>query len=130
MNKILSKMKYPAIGLAGLVLMAAGSVSALAENPTEQNYSPDSAQMAPPAGDADLTLFPPHPGERPRTFNQDCESDGNQTKVCPINAFIVDVELIDRRSSDPCDEGREWGWSARSIWVTQGCRAIFRVTTR
>jgi hypothetical protein len=33
-------------------------------------------------------------------------------------------------SSQPCEEGRSWGYNERGVWVDRGCRAVFESTRR
>lgn len=58
-----------------------------------------------------------------------CESVDNRSRSCNLNAGRRgDVRMIRQLSGKPCIEGRTWGYSGNSVWVTQGCRAEFAVT--
>mgnify|MGYP000982550290 CR=1 FL=1 len=58
-----------------------------------------------------------------------CESRDNRSRTCNLNAGRRgDVRLVRQLSGKPCIEGRTWGYSGNSVWVTQGCRAEFGVT--
>jgi len=55
-----------------------------------------------------------------------CESRGGHRQAC--GTTIDDgVFLLKQMSSEVCEEGRNWGWSADGIWVDDGCRAEFAV---
>lgn len=55
-----------------------------------------------------------------------CESIDGRTRQCPVNTR-GGVRLVRQLSSSPCVEGRTWGSSRDSIWVSQGCRGTFAV---
>ena len=58
-----------------------------------------------------------------------CESVDNRSRTCNLNAGRRgDVRIVRQLSGKPCIEGRTWGYSGSSVWVTQGCRAEFAVT--
>ncbi len=54
-----------------------------------------------------------------------CESDDGRTRECRIDGGRVLLERQLSRAS--CIEGRSWGYGRGSVWVSQGCRADFRV---
>lgn len=54
-----------------------------------------------------------------------CESNDNRTRECATNGG--QVQLVRQLSSASCIEGRSWGYGRNGIWVSQGCRAEFRV---
>jgi len=54
-----------------------------------------------------------------------CESVNSRTTYCAAGG--PDVRLIRRLSQAACIEGRTWGRDRRGIWVSNGCRAEFRV---
>ena len=54
-----------------------------------------------------------------------CESNDGRTRECPTNGARVALERQHSRSA--CIEGRTWGYGRNGIWVTDGCRADFRV---
>ena len=56
-----------------------------------------------------------------------CESDDGRTRECPISGGRVSLERQISRA--PCIEGRSWGAGRGGIWVSQGCRADFRVAS-
>lgn len=41
---------------------------------------------------------------------------------------IRDVKLVRQLSDKPCREGRSWGHDRNSVWVDDGCRAVFEIT--
>ncbi|WP_246863980.1 DUF3011 domain-containing protein [Stenotrophomonas maltophilia] len=57
-----------------------------------------------------------------------CESDDQRQTSCDMNTrgtVIVDRQLSHAR----CVEGQTWGLSRHSVWVSGGCRAVFRNTS-
>lgn len=57
-----------------------------------------------------------------------CESRDGRTERCPTSGS--EVQLVRQLSSNPCVRGRTWGSDSRSVWVSSGCRAEFRVDDR
>jgi len=58
-----------------------------------------------------------------------CESTNSRTVYCNVDTRYG-VRLLTQHSRSACIEGRTWGWNARGIWVTNGCRAQFQVGQR
>lgn len=57
-----------------------------------------------------------------------CESRDRRTTRCPTRGYRV---LLIRQYSDmPCVRGRSWGQDGYGVWVTNGCRALFRFDDR
>ena len=54
-----------------------------------------------------------------------CESNDGRTRECSTNGGRVVLERQHSRTA--CIEGRTWGYGRNGIWVSQGCRADFRV---
>src|SRR5690606_29802342 len=54
-----------------------------------------------------------------------CESNDGRTRECATNGGRVVLERQHSRSA--CIEGRSWGYARNGIWVSDGCRADFRV---
>lgn len=54
-----------------------------------------------------------------------CESRNGDVRYCDTNG--ARAELIRQLSSSPCVRGRSWGSDRRGVWVSQGCRADFRL---
>lgn len=54
-----------------------------------------------------------------------CESTDGRTRECPTNGGRVVLERQHSRTA--CIEGRTWGYGRNGIWVSDGCRADFRV---
>ncbi|MBN8841898.1 MAG: DUF3011 domain-containing protein [Sphingomonadales bacterium] len=52
-----------------------------------------------------------------------CESRGNRYEQCAVQTNGR-VELV-RKLAGKCNAGRQWGYGADYIWVTDGCRAEF-----
>lgn len=55
-----------------------------------------------------------------------CESYEKKQKECRIRVRR-DVRLVKQKSVTTCIEDRNWGWDRRGVWVSDGCRAEFRV---
>lgn len=55
-----------------------------------------------------------------------CESNDGRTNRCSINGRGR-AQLVRQLSRAACIEGRTWGSSSGSVWVSQGCRADFTV---
>jgi len=54
-----------------------------------------------------------------------CESNDGRTRECATGGGRV---IIERQiSNSACIEGRSWGYGRNRIWVSQGCRADFRI---
>lgn len=53
-----------------------------------------------------------------------CESHDNQRAECDMDTR-GGISLVRHLSSSPCIEGKTWGVSGQSVWVTNGCRAVF-----
>lgn len=58
-----------------------------------------------------------------------CESRGDEQAECDMDTR-GDVELVRQLSHASCVEGRSWGLDRRSVWVKDGCRAVFRNVSR
>jgi hypothetical protein len=54
-----------------------------------------------------------------------CESNDGRTRECATGGGRVVLER--QISNSACIEGRSWGYGRVGIWVSQGCRADFRV---
>lgn len=57
-----------------------------------------------------------------------CESRSGRTERCSTNGGYA--QLVRQLSNSPCVRGQSWGSDSRSVWVTNGCRAIFRADDR
>ncbi|MEO8380158.1 MAG: DUF3011 domain-containing protein [Acidobacteriota bacterium] len=53
-----------------------------------------------------------------------CESQNNAMNHCAADTFYG-VTLARQISDSTCVRGRTWGYDAKGIWVTSGCRADF-----
>jgi len=58
-----------------------------------------------------------------------CESIGSRTTLCRAN-MQGDVRISRQLSHSPCRQGRSWGTDYRGIWVSNGCRAEFAISSR
>lgn len=54
-----------------------------------------------------------------------CESNEGRTRECATGGGRVVIER--QISKSACIEGRSWGYGRNGIWVSQGCRADFRI---
>jgi hypothetical protein len=55
-----------------------------------------------------------------------CESIEGQERRCG-DGPLQGVQLTRQLSRSSCVEGTSWGWDRDAVWVSQGCRADFRV---
>ncbi len=55
-----------------------------------------------------------------------CESSDGRYKQCGTNLY-GNPQLIRQLSSTRCIQGTSWGMRDGSLWVNNGCRAVFRV---
>ena len=55
-----------------------------------------------------------------------CESQQHKEKQCPIRVRY-EVRMVKQKSIASCIEDQNWGWDRRGVWVSDGCRAEFRV---
>jgi len=58
-----------------------------------------------------------------------CESDRGRRHDCSFEGWGR-VELIRQISRTDCIEGRTWGTERHAVWVSDGCRADFRILRR
>jgi hypothetical protein len=55
-----------------------------------------------------------------------CDSSRNSYNYCSVDTR-GGVRLVDQESRARCDYRDTWGYDANGIWVSNGCRAVFRV---
>jgi hypothetical protein len=55
-----------------------------------------------------------------------CESDRGRRHECSFDGWGR-VELLRQVSRTNCVEGRTWGAERHAVWVSDGCRADFRI---
>ncbi|MEJ2604094.1 MAG: DUF3011 domain-containing protein [Gammaproteobacteria bacterium] len=55
-----------------------------------------------------------------------CESQNGQTNRCRVDTR-GGVALVTQLSKAGCYQGNTWGYDNRFIWVSNGCRAVFRL---
>ncbi len=55
-----------------------------------------------------------------------CNSNGNRYQYCNANTSGR-VRLVAQYSHNSCRQGRDWGYDWNGVWVSNGCRARFRV---
>ena len=53
-----------------------------------------------------------------------CESRDGRTERC--NTHGGRVQFVRQLSDTPCVRGQSWGIDSRGVWVSNGCRALFR----
>ena len=53
-----------------------------------------------------------------------CDSNDNRYRECPADTR-GGVRLSRQISKSSCNEGRDWGYDRRGVWVNNGCRAEF-----
>ena len=53
-----------------------------------------------------------------------CESKGKAQTSCDMDTR-GEVRLVRQLSKSACTEGVSWGLSKHSVWVSNGCRAVF-----
>ncbi|HEY0232800.1 MAG TPA: DUF3011 domain-containing protein [Dokdonella sp.] len=56
-----------------------------------------------------------------------CESQGGDRERCGLPRGTREVHIDEQLSQAPCRRGENWDYDDRSIWVSDGCRARFRV---
>ena len=71
-----------------------------------------------------VAVVAPDDGRPERTLR--CESIEGQERRCSEGPFRG-VQLTRQLSRSSCVEGTSWGWDRDAVWVSQGCRADFRV---
>ncbi|WP_242007563.1 DUF3011 domain-containing protein [Luteimonas cucumeris] len=54
-----------------------------------------------------------------------CESRGQGQNECDMDTR-GDIRLVRQLSKTPCVQGQNWGLYHHSVWVKDGCRAVFR----
>jgi hypothetical protein len=75
-----------------------------------------------------LLAFSAFGSEARADFDVTCESSSGQTRNCPINGSYTSVHLKTQLSRASCFEGSTWGTNDSYVWVSNGCRATFRVS--
>ena len=73
----------------------------------------------------------PQPWPQPQYQTQDvqCSSQGHHYQECYTNFHqIQTVWLLQQLSHSNCQQGQSYGSNGNRIWVSDGCRAVFRVT--
>lgn len=60
-------------------------------------------------------------------YTTECESKDNRRRNCSWDWNSGTPYLLEQYSNSPCVRGRSWGYnrSRNSLWVDQGCRALF-----
>ena len=60
----------------------------------------------------------------PQSFR--CESDRGRERRCDVGVW-KGAQLTRQLSKSPCVQNHSWGWDARGVWVSRGCRGEFTV---
>jgi Protein of unknown function (DUF3011) len=76
---------------------------------------------------AEANALAEHRDRREKTLT--CESEDGQYETCYVGSEFVNIEQVSQRSSAACIEGVTYGLAGGQIWVDDGCRAYFRVST-
>jgi hypothetical protein len=58
-----------------------------------------------------------------------CESNNNARNYCPVNTR-GGVRLSRQISGSTCTQGSSWGYDSNRIWVDNGCRGEFQVSSQ
>jgi hypothetical protein len=58
-----------------------------------------------------------------------CESENGRRKECAADTS-AGVQLVQQLSESACVYERDWGWDAKGVWVSRGCRAEFAVKAK
>lgn len=68
---------------------------------------------------------------RGRTALIDCGSGDYNSNTCRIRVGfnVVDARVYKQRSKSDCDRGEDWDLRGDRIWVRDGCRAVFEVSS-
>lgn len=61
----------------------------------------------------------------PSSTEVTCESRDNKQAECAMDTR-GEIQVARRLSRSRCDEGEDWGLNRHSVWVRNGCRAVFR----
>lgn len=73
-------------------------------------------------------IAPPYPRGDTASQVVSCSSHDRRYTRCDVQLSDRDsVHLIQQESSAPCVQGRDWGKERGALWVSNGCRATFRV---
>lgn len=124
----------------GGVVWAQGTGSSGQQPPTRPgNHKPPQNRPTRPSNPKPPQHRPTRPANRPdqnhgnwdqgaNTIRVTLTSDGNRRSERQINNS--GVRLVRRLSDRACNQGRDWGYDSRRIWVDNGCRAEFEVRPR
>jgi hypothetical protein len=67
-------------------------------------------------------------GGHVQTTMLSCRSFNYAYERCEVRGQVASAHLTRLESSQPCYEGQSWGIDGNAIWVSDGCRAQFRVS--
>lgn len=69
-----------------------------------------------------------NPYSRGNRYDLVCTSKHYRNQTCRLPRGVNGhIKLIKQISDAPCTRGQTWGASERKVWVSEGCRAVFRI---
>lgn len=69
-----------------------------------------------------------NPYSRGDRYDLVCTSNHYRNQTCRLPRGVNGhIKLIKKISQSPCVLGQTWGVGERSVWVSDGCRAVFRL---
>ena len=78
------------------------------------------------SGSAAARPAPAHiPSYREQSGDVTCESRDSRQHECEMDTR-GDIRIVRQLSNTQCVQGENWGLNRHSVWVKNGCRAIFR----
>lgn len=124
-----------AAAVAAVAILAAGAAAVHREHEREQRQRDDYHEYSGYGYDGYPAYREPPPTYPPRYPDAyrsayvpvRCESIDGRTQVCPADVRRGRAEVTRQLSRSACRFGENWGYDARAIWVSRGCRAEFVV---
>lgn len=72
-----------------------------------------------------------NPYSRGNRYDLVCTSKHYRNQTCRLPRGVNGhIKLIEQISDAPCTRGQTWGAGERRVWVSDGCRAVFRIGNR
>lgn len=94
-------------------------------------FQPSAEAMSPPenwSGGLQAYGWDNSPYSRGNRYELVCTSNRYRTQTCRLpRGMNSQIKLIKKISHSPCVLGQSWGVGERSVWVSDGCRAVFRI---
>jgi hypothetical protein len=72
---------------------------------------------------------PGYPGHGGSTTTVTCSSQDYRYQRCDAGCEVSSVRIVRELSDTNCREGINWGYDRDSIWVNNGCRAVFEISS-